>query len=82
MMLAYRLAQIFMDVFGIKRAATMIVPKLQNFEQKRRRMDIAQEMLTTFNTICSKIIMAMTLKAKPYHPNGSFQESHVQCVNM
>ena len=27
----------------------MIVPKLLNFEQKQRRMDITQEMLTTFN---------------------------------
>ena len=33
----------------MKRAATKIVPKLANFEQKQRRLDIAQEMLTTFN---------------------------------
>ena len=32
----------------MKRAAAKIVPKLQNFEQKQRHMDIAQEMLTTF----------------------------------
>ena len=40
---------IFMDVLAIKRAAANIVPKLQNFQQKQRRMDNAQEMLTTFN---------------------------------
>ena len=33
----------------MKRAATNIVPKLLNFEQEQRRMDIAQEMLTIFN---------------------------------
>ena len=36
---------IFMDVLGMKRAAA----KLLNFKQKQRCMDIAQEMLTTFN---------------------------------
>ena len=40
---------IFMDVLGMKRAATKIFPKLLNFEQKNRRMDVAQEMSTTFN---------------------------------
>ena len=40
---------IFMDVLGIKRGAAKIVPKLRNFEQKQRRMDITQEMVTTFN---------------------------------
>ena len=35
---------IFTDVLVSK-----IVPKLLNFEQKQRRMDIAQEMLTKFN---------------------------------
>ena len=33
----------------IKRAAAKIVIQLLNFEQKQRRVDIAQEMLTTFN---------------------------------
>ena len=33
----------------MKRAAVKIVPKLLNFVQKQHRMDIAQEMLTTFN---------------------------------
>ena len=33
----------------MKRAAMKIVPKLLNFGQKQRRMDIAQEKLTTFN---------------------------------
>ena len=39
---------IFTDALGMKRAAAKIVPKLLNFEQKQRLMDIAQEMLTTF----------------------------------
>ena len=33
----------------MKRAAAKIVAKWANFKQKQRRMDIAQEMLTTFN---------------------------------
>ena len=33
----------------MKHAIAKIVPKLQNFEQKQRRMDIAKEMLTRFN---------------------------------
>ena len=40
---------IFTDVLGMKRAAAKIVKKLLNFEQNQRRMDIAHEMLTTFN---------------------------------
>ena len=40
---------IFTNVLGIKHAAAKIFPKLQNFEQKQWCLDIAQEMLTTFN---------------------------------
>ena len=40
---------IFTDVLGLKCAAAKIVPKLLNFEQKQRRIYIAQKMLTTFN---------------------------------
>ena len=40
---------IFTDVLGMKRAAKKIFPKLLNFEQKQRCMDVAQEMLTMFN---------------------------------
>ena len=40
---------IFNNALGMKRASAQIVPKLLNFEEKQRRMDIAQEMLTTFN---------------------------------
>ena len=40
---------IFTDVLGMKLATAKIVPKLLNFKQKQRRMDITQEMLTTFN---------------------------------
>ena len=39
---------IFADILGIKCAAAQIVPKLLNFQQKQRRMHIAQEMLATF----------------------------------
>ena len=41
---------IFVDVLGMKHAAVKIVPKFQNSRQKQSRLvDIAQEMLTTFN---------------------------------
>ena len=33
----------------MKHATAKIVPKLLKFEKKQRRMDIAQEMLTSFN---------------------------------
>ena len=47
-MLAYQdLA--FKDVLGIKSAAAKFIPKLQNFEHNPWRMNIAQEMLMTFN---------------------------------
>ena len=40
---------IFTDVLGVKHAVAKIVPKLLNCEQNQCRMDIAQEMLMTFN---------------------------------
>ena len=40
---------IFTKIFGMKRTATKIVPKLLNFEHKQHRIDIAQQMLLTFN---------------------------------
>ena len=36
-------------MFGMKRAATKIVPKLLNFEQRQHCMNIDQEILNTFN---------------------------------
>ena len=39
----------FTDLLSMKRAAAKIVTKLLNFEQKQHCLDIAQEMLTTFN---------------------------------
>ena len=39
----------WMYILSMNRAAAKIVLKLLNFDQKQRRMDIAQEMLTTFN---------------------------------
>ena len=58
MMLAYRLAHA-MQFYEC--AAAKIVTKLLNFEQKQRRMDIAEEMLTTFNDdpdLLKKVITA------------------------
>ena len=52
---------IFMDVLGIKRAASKIVPKLLNYELKQRPMDITQEMLTMFNIRASDVIMGVWL---------------------
>ena len=37
---------IFSNVLGMKRVAVKFVPKLLNFEQKQRRMEVAQESLT------------------------------------
>ena len=48
MMLAYRLAhamEIFSNVLGMKRVAAKFVSKLLNFQQKQRRMEVAQESL-------------------------------------
>ena len=45
----------------MKHVAAKIVPKLVNFEHKQRRMDIAQEMLKTFNEdpdLLKKVITA------------------------
>ena len=38
--------KIFSNVLGMKRVAVKFVPKLLNFEQKQRRMEVAQESLT------------------------------------
>ena len=40
---------IFSDILGLKREEAKFVPKLQNFDQKTRRMTIAQEMLNDVN---------------------------------
>ena len=45
---------IFTDVLGMKRASAKIVLKLLNFEQKQRRMDIAQVVLLTFTLFAQK----------------------------
>ena len=67
----------FTYVLGRKRATAKIVTKLLNYEQMQRRMDIAQDMLTTFNDdpdllklLTKHGCMAMTLKPKPNYPNG------------
>ena len=38
--------EIFSNVLGMKRVAAKFVPKLLNFEQKQRQMEVAQESLT------------------------------------
>ena len=38
--------EIFSNVLGMKRVAANFIPKLLNFEQKQRRMEVAQESLT------------------------------------
>ena len=38
-----------MVVLGMKRAAAKIIPKLLNFAQKQCRINIAQDILTTYN---------------------------------
>ena len=40
---------IFSDILGLKRVAAKFVPKLLNFDQKSRRMTIAQEMFNDVN---------------------------------
>ena len=40
---------IFSDILSLKHVATKFVPKLLNFDQKTRRMTIAQEMLNDVN---------------------------------
>ena len=40
MMLVYRLDEIFSNVLGMKRVAAKFVPKLLNFDQKQRRMEL------------------------------------------
>ena len=40
---------IFSDILGLKRVGAKVVPKLLNFDQKIRRMTIAQEMLNDVN---------------------------------
>ena len=52
MILAYSSAhakQFLQNFLGMKSADVRIVPKLLNFEPRQRRMDIAQEILNTFN---------------------------------
>ena len=41
--------EIFSNVLGMKRVAAKFVPKLLKFEQKQRRMEVAQESLNKVN---------------------------------
>ena len=72
-----RCQAIFTVALGMKRAASKIVPKLLNFERKQRRMDIAQEMLTTFNDdsdVLKKVITGDESWVYSNHPNGKVQK--------
>ena len=58
--------------------AEKIFPKLLNFEQKQRRMDIALEMLTTFNDdldLLKKIITGDELWVYDYNIETKAQSS-------
>ena len=62
----------------MKLAAKKIVPKLLNFKQKQRRMDIAKEMLTTFNDdsdLLKKVITADESWLYRYDINTKAQSS-------
>ena len=63
-------------VRSIRNTTLKLCPKLLNFEQKQRHMDIVQEMLAKFNDdpdLLKKVIKGhiswvyMTLKSKPNH---------------
>ena len=67
---------IYPDVLGMKRAAAKIVLKLQNFEQKQRRKDIDQEMLTTYNdypALLKNCVYAYDIETN--YPNENVQKS-------
>ena len=71
---------IFTNVLRMKRVAAKIFPKLLNFEQKQRRMDIAEEMLTTFNDdpdLLEKVITGDESWMYGYHI-GSVQKNQDQ----
>ena len=73
----------FYGYFRYKSAAAQMVPKLLNFDQKKRSMNIAQEMLTTFNddpdliqNVTNHRCMAMTLK--PIIPMEAFRRAKTE----
>ncbi|XP_018353100.1 PREDICTED: putative uncharacterized protein FLJ37770 [Trachymyrmex septentrionalis] len=77
--------EIFSDVLSMKRVAAKFVPKLLNFDQKQRRVDIAQELNEINNDpdLLKTVItgdtkhgyMGMTSKPRPNRPNGSCLKS-------
>ena len=69
---------IFTDVLGMKLETAKIVSKLLNFEQKQCRMDIAQEMLKTFNDdpdLHKKVITGGELRVYGYDIETKAQSS-------
>ena len=67
----------------MQRAAEKMVPKVLNFEQKKCRMDIVQEMLMTFNNdpdLLKNVITGdeLLLKPKSNRPNGNVEKSQDQ----
>ena len=51
---------IFTNVLRMKCVTAKIAPKLLNFKQKQHHMDIAQDMLTTFNEYPDLLKRAIT----------------------
>ena len=73
----------FTHVLDIKRAAAKIVSKLLNFEQKQCRMDISQEMLTTFNDhpgLLKKVITDDESWVYGYDTKTNNQSSQRKCL--
>ena len=67
----------------MKRAAAKIVPNLINFEQKEHRMDIAQEMLMTFNDdtdFLKKVITGDKSWVYGYNIETKAQSSQWKCL--
>ena len=62
---------IFMTDLGMKRAKVKFIPKLQNFEQKQSRMNIAQ-MLTMFNVPAHTSILVPEFLGKNLAGTGPY----------
>ena len=66
----------------MKRAAAKIIPKMLNFEQNQRRMDMAPEMLTTFNNdpdLLKKVITGDESLVYGYDIETKAQPSQCKC---
>ena len=71
--------EIFSNVLGMKRVAAKFVPKLLNFEQKQRRMEVAQESLNKVNDdaeLLKRIITGDETWVYGYDVETKSQSSH------